>query len=179
MLGAMNSPPPPTDTARLFIGLWPDDEVRRALQAHADAWTWPHAARRVAEERLHMTLHFLGAVPRHRIDALVQALDVPATPFELELAETALWPRGIAVLGPTQVPEALAGLHGRLLAALERFGCPTEGLAWKPHVTLARDAQGARPPAAVEAIRWRVHGHALVESTARPALRYRVLQRWS
>jgi hypothetical protein len=24
-----------------------------------------------------------------------------------------------------------------------------------------------------------VHGHALVESTARPALRYRVLQRWS
>ena len=42
------------------------------------------AAKRVRAERLHLTLHFLGDVPRERLPALGEALSVPlrAVPIE-------------------------------------------------------------------------------------------------
>jgi 2'-5' RNA ligase len=155
----------PTDSARLFLALWPGPAVRGALVDARDAWAWPAGARPEAEARLHVTLHFLGAVERERVPALDAALrGVPCAPFELRLARAALWPHGIAVLQPRAVPPRLLELHAALGALLRRLELPVETRPYRPHVTLARHAVGAAPPGDTPALHWRVRGHALVES---------------
>jgi 2'-5' RNA ligase len=154
-----------TDSARLFLALWPGPAVRGALVAARDAWAWPAGARPVAEARLHLTLHFVGAVARERVPGLDAALrGVPCAPFELRLARAALWPHGIAVLQPRAAPPRLIELHAALGAALQRLALPVETRPYRPHVTLARHAAGAVPPAESSVLHWRVRGHALVES---------------
>lgn len=164
------------ESARLFIGLWPGEEVRDAVMSHADAWAWPRNARRVPRERLHITLHFLGMVPRARLEELATAITMPGETFDLRLTAPVLWPRGIAVLCPPSVPPAAMKLHARLAEALLRFGHEPETRAWKPHVTLARDAVGAVLPAESVDIAWRVSGHVLVESASQ---QYTVLRRFA
>ena len=51
-------------TSRLFLALWPDDGTREALAGCRDAWAWDAHAVPERTERLHLTLHFLGAVPQ-------------------------------------------------------------------------------------------------------------------
>lgn len=169
----------PADTARLFIGLWPPLAVRDAALRHADRWSWPHRARRVHADKIHMTLHFLGAVPRERIAVLTAALAaVPFALCDLHLDRAELWPGGIAVLGCSDVPPELPALHARLADALRRIGLAPESRPWRPHLTLARQAQGAVPPADDDTIVWPVGGHVLIESDLRPPGRYRILAAW-
>lgn len=160
-------------TARLFIGLWPDDTVRDALCAQRREWTWPGRQAPVAREKLHMTLHFLGSVPRERLPVLVRGLDVPFEPFELMLDHAELWRGGIAVARPLAVPARLLRLHERLRAALDALQQRTARDELVPHVTLARKARRAVPPTVVEPIRWPVDGFALIES--QPPGPYRVV----
>lgn len=165
-------------TARLFLALWPPPAVRARMAAHAQAWAWPAGARRYAPADWHLTLHFLGAVPRARIEALRQALAVAATGFELDWGRPALWPQGLAVLLPTEVPAGLRQLHAELTLRLQALGCRTESRPYTPHLTLARHAAAAQPPAAPPAWRWPVRSYALAESTGDAAGRYRLLQRY-
>jgi 2'-5' RNA ligase len=159
------STPAPTDTARLFLALWPSPALSDRIARHDAAWQWPPAARRVAPEQWHITLHFLGAVPMLRIPGLAQVLAVPFMPFELKLDRPEVWPGGIAVLGAGAVPDALAQLHADLAAALHAAGLPVESRAFRPHVTLARHAQGAVRPAAPPPVLWRAdRGYWLVRS---------------
>ncbi|HJV62740.1 MAG TPA: RNA 2',3'-cyclic phosphodiesterase [Albitalea sp.] len=170
----MNSPIADPSVARLFVGLWPDAEVRDAVLACAARWTWPSGARRVPWPKLHATLHFLGAVPRERVAGLVQGLAVPFEPFSLQLDQAEVWPNEVAVLRPVQVPHELKSLHLRLRIALMQLDQPTARDKLVPHVTLARRAGGARAPAEPPSIRWAVGGYALIESM--PSSAYRVLQ---
>lgn len=172
----MSPRPPPSDRiARLFIGLWPDPETRAALLRQQAAWRWPIGARLTRPERLHLTLHFLGELPRDRIAGLVQGLALPFEPFVLKLDQPELWSGVNAVLRPTAVPPALTALHGRLLRVLDALALPPLRLPFQPHVTLARVARGAERPATVERVRWTVDGYALVESDLRPPALYRRL----
>lgn len=170
-----SSEPGPPAAARLFVGLWPDAGVREALCAQQDAWTWPAGSRPTPPERFHLTLHFLGAVARERVPALVQALGVPCEPFDLRLVRAELWPGGIAVLRPASTPPALQDLHARLGQALHALRQATARERLEPHVTLARRAQGALPPATMAALRWTVRGHVLVESGLAAQQRYRIV----
>lgn len=182
--------PPPRSaavpaTARLFVALWPDARVRAALQRWSERWTWspdgPAAVpppARVPTRDLHLTLHFLGAVPRARVPELRAALALPCTHFTLSLGRAERWPRGTAVLCADEVPPALAALHADLGARLRALGLRTEARPLRPHVTLARRAAHAEPPAAPLRLRWPVHGYVLVESRAGAAGAYRVLQRY-
>lgn len=142
---------------RLFLGLWPAAEVRAGIEANAAAWHWPPGARRTRPERLHATLHFLGDVPAARVDELREALDLGWEGCTLELDAGEVWPGGIVVLEASRVPPALAELHARLGEALHELGLPVEGRRYRPHVTLARKGQGARPPAFTP-IRWPLAG---------------------
>ena len=162
--------------ARLFIGLWPDEATRGALHACARRWTWPPRAVPVARERLHLTLHFLGAVPRERVAGLADGLDVAFDPFVLTLEQAEIWRGGIAVLQSVGVPPALQALHARLHRALDALQQPSARERLLAHVTLARHARGAQPPARFETIEWQVDGYALIESERRPPSQYRVLQ---
>lgn len=160
-------------SARLFIALWPPEPVRAALARHQQGWGWPRSASPVRREKLHLTLHFLGQVPRDRLSGFAQELAVPLEPFELRLDRDELWPGGIAVLSPSAAPEALRALHAGLHEALKRGQCSPDREALRPHVTMARRAAHAvRPEPGVD-IAWLVQGYALVESE--PA-GYRVLQ---
>lgn len=153
-------------TCRLFIALWPDPAVRTQLSAWRDGWRWPRGASPVPDDKLHLTLHFLGEQPRERVPALLAACAQPFTPFSLRIERAATWHNGIAVLEPERVPPALLDLHARLAQALTGLGLPPEARAYRPHVTMARRAQGAAMPQAMPAIDWHVTRCTLVESRA-------------
>ena len=156
---------PSDTTVRLFLGLWPSHDVRLAIEAQAAAWQWPDAARRTRTERLHITLHFLGERPTDELPALRKALDVAWEGCELLLDRAGVWPGGIAVLEASTVPPALARLHAALRERLATLGVPVEARPWRPHVTLARKASGAKPPPGAPPLRWSVPAsHALVRS---------------
>lgn len=163
------------DRARLFIALWPDAAVRAALHAVSAQWQWQPGAAPVPADRLHLTLHFLGHVPRERIAALRAAITVPITPCVLTLDRAALWRGGVAVLEPIAVPTPLVELHLALGAALRALGVPVETRPWRAHVTLARRARGDVPR--ITPLAWPVRGHALVESRLQPRPRYEVVAR--
>ena len=156
----------PSDTAaRLFLGLWPADHVRQAIEDHAAAWQWPPRARRTRSERLHITLHFLGQRPARELPLLRSVLDVGWEGCELQLDRCTIWPGGIAVLEAAEVPPALSRLHAELGSRLAAAGVPVETRPYRPHVTLARQATGARPPPGLPSLRWHASPvYALVQS---------------
>lgn len=166
--------PPACPTARLFYALWPDASAREALQAQQRAWRWPDGVVLTPPERLHLTLHFLGDVPITLRPELAEALPGEMEPFELRLAQPALWNGDLAVLLAEEASAPLLALHGRLQAALQGLGLPTGTRPFAPHVTLARAAQQAEPPVQPQPIAWTVRGAVLVESL-RPQGGYHVL----
>lgn len=168
---------PAPSAARLFLALWPDAATRQHIAAWRDRWAWPPGAAVVPDARLHVTLHFIGPVARARVPALADALAVPAAPFTLALGEAEAWPRGLALLVPPAgepLPAGLTALHRRLAAALQAAALPVETRPFRPHVTLARKATGAVPPAERLRCAWPVGGYALVESHQG----YRVLRQY-
>lgn len=171
-----DAPQDASGRARLFLALCPGPQVQAAVAAHVQAWRWNAEAARYAPPDWHVTLHFLGAVPREQVDGLRMALALPLEPFELRFGEPALWPHGLAVLLPLAVPPALQALHDTLGRRLRELGLRTDARPYRPHLTLARGAARAQPPAAWPAWGWRVQGYGLVESTGQPAARYRLLQ---
>ncbi|MEO7496222.1 MAG: RNA 2',3'-cyclic phosphodiesterase [Massilia sp.] len=165
-----------TDTARLFIALWPDDEVRAGLRAWRDGWRWPKQATPVRSERLHMTLHFLGGVPRDQIDLLADRIALPFEPFTMDFGQPELWPHGIAVLAPVAVPAPLLRLQRELGERLQAAGLTLDARDYRAHVTMARRAAGALMPPDGPPIRWSVASYALMESAADG---YRVLRTYA
>jgi RNA 2',3'-cyclic 3'-phosphodiesterase len=153
----------PIAAQRLFIALWPSEPVHSALAAAQQRWSWPPHAALVRPDKLHVTLHFLGNVAQDRIDELRAAIDIASPLFELRPHAQAVWRGGIAVL-ETDAPEPLMALHAALGKALAGIGLAVETRPYRPHVTLARHAQGALPPSALQPFIWPVHGHVLVRS---------------
>jgi len=173
-MGMEGHRPDASGNARLFIALWPDPAVRDAIAAWSERWRWNASAKRVGAGHLHLTLHFLGDVPREQLPALRRALALPFAPFTLVLERAVQWRGGTAVLEPARVPLRLRELHAALGDALRSVAIPVEARALRPHVTLARRAGPAEPPGSAAQLRWRVAGYALVES--RPGAGYEVLQ---
>ncbi|MGZ8260950.1 MAG: 2'-5' RNA ligase family protein, partial [Caldimonas sp.] len=137
------------DRARLFTALWPDPALRARWSAARDAWCWPAGAKPVDDARLHLTLHFIGAFPRGRIAVLESALAALAiAPMHCTPLGPELWRGGIAVLRVAGGPE-LVDLHGAIGAVLPGLGVALDPRPFAPHVTLARRARGAVPPAAI------------------------------
>lgn len=154
-----------TVSARLFLALRPDAPVRQQLVQWRDGWRWPRSATPVATERLHMTLHFIGAVGRPSLPALMQTARVPFEAFTLQFGRNEMWHRGLAVLEPHAIPLQLAMLHARLAAAIVDVGLSADTRPYRPHVTLARRADNATVAHAGPALVWPVTGYALMEST--------------
>lgn len=148
---------------KLFFALWPDDRTRAAL-----AGLQPFApGRPIPAAKLHLTLAFLGSQDEARLPALLDILHQLAVP-PLELVIDCLGyfqrPR-IAWAGMTQAPPALLTLQSELMAALTAAGFdPATHGSFKPHVTLAREATHAPPPASFAPVAWHGAHVALVES---------------
>lgn len=164
------------ETARLFIALWPEAAFASALHAQCGVCTTDPRARVVTPERLHMTLHFLGPVPRQQLPALVSALRVPFQPFELSFSRCEQWPHGLLVAVPDTVPPPLTQLHTALGEVLQGLGLPLDNRPFRPHLTLARRHAGPLPVPTGPPLRWPVTAYALVESQVTPAGAYRAVQ---
>lgn len=148
---------------KLFFALWPDGAARAALAALQA----PVAGRLTPAAKLHLTLAFLGHVPADRVPALLGIRDrlaVPPLRLAIDCYGYFARPR-IAWAGMTQAPPALLALHGELVRELEAagFSAATHG-AFKPHVTLARDAKAAPPDAPPTPVIWTADRAVLVES---------------
>jgi 2'-5' RNA ligase len=163
---------------RLFLALWPDEAVRARIADHAAAWSLPPGCLRYQPWDWHVTLHYIGPLAIGRAAALADAVDLPIEPFELQLDKPRLWPRGLAILESSQVPAALQDLHRRLAAALSRSDVPLEQRPYRPHVTLARGADGALVPPGRAPVRWPARSFALVVSTGSSDQRYEVLREY-
>lgn len=163
-------------TSRLFLALWPDPAVRARLRDRRDAWQWPRGATPVRDDKLHLTLHFLGGVPTARLPELLDGFAVPSDAFRLEIGPAVAWHHGLAVLEPVATPPELLALHARLGDALVTLGLQPEARAYRPHVTMARRAAGAVAPIQDVTITWDVTGYALVESRPDSGGGYTVLR---
>lgn len=172
-------PARPAELARLFLALWPGASVRSALLDHQRQWSWPRRSSPVKADRLHLTLHFIGAVERARIAEIAAGLQVPSEPFELSLTRAEIWSRGIAVLGSSEVPAGLRQLHASLGEALRALQLPVEARQLRPHVTLARHAAAAIPPIEAPLLPWPIDSYVLVESTLAADGSYHLLRRYA
>lgn len=166
-------------TVRLFIALWPPDAVRAAIVRWQGQWRWPDNAAIVKPDRLHVTLHFLGDVAPARVLDLKYVLGrVASQGFALHFGHGEMWQHGTAVLRPENSPTALRGLHGRIGLALAEIGLPVEDRAYRPHVTLARRAFGAKPPAELAQLDWEWKSGFVLVQTLGGGHGYQVLEQF-
>jgi 2'-5' RNA ligase len=155
---------------RLFFALWPDEATRSVLARLLTPPGQPEAGRPTAPENLHLTMAFLGMQPAQVLPALeqvLQAIDFPE--LRLQLDRYGYFQRArIAWLGMKHPLPALLQLQRELSAALRECGIGHDReSAFRPHVTLARNAPAAprgRPPEIV----WQAPHLALVQSTTTP-----------
>jgi 2'-5' RNA ligase len=119
---------------------------RTARLAPAARVTWP------AEERLHMTVRFIGNADAEGSRAIASALEpaIDVAPFELTLGGIGAFPgRGaprVIWAGVTHGREPLQAVEQEVTRRLTSVGVAPEHRPYSPHLTLARvrDAAGLR-----------------------------------
>ncbi len=175
---------PAAPRLRVFYAIWPDASARRRLESAATRTAEEACGRPTKVDNFHVTLAFVGEVAADTLDAL-HAIGAGAAgggqAFTLTLDRCGSFRRqGIAWIGPSVVPEALARLAADLGDRLAQAGFRTEREAFAPHVTLARRCTQRVAAAAAAPICWRVDAVTLTASTLTPrGPDYRLLARWS
>jgi len=160
-------------THRLFYALWPDDATRSALARLQTAVS----GRRIPYENLHMTLAFLGEQPVGVLSALQKILaGLPVTEFVLTLDRIGYFTKSrIAWAGTRAAPDQLFALQRHLMNELANRNIPADTRsAFKPHVTLARDAS-VPDELPFEPIQWHADHVCLVASSNEQGVHYRLL----
>lgn len=131
---------------RLFIAIRPPGDVRDVM---VDAMEGIEGASWVDEEKLHLTLRFVGEVERPAANDLAAALgQIRWPPFTLRVEgvghftrkgqPSALWARI-----PASAP--LEGLRQKVESECEAAGLGRETRRFTPHVTLARIGRSSGP----------------------------------
>jgi 2'-5' RNA ligase len=184
-------------SARLFFALWPDLGMRKALAdaaqsairqiTDADARVRP-----VPMANLHLTLVFLGAVPRLRWPAVEEAAlrglrlirnvgERSTQRVQVTLDDIEHW-HGPQVLCATasEAPAAVVRIVDSLGAALMAEGfAPDLKRPYRAHATLARKVRHAAHLPRIAPQVWTFESVALVESTTRPeGSEYAVVASW-
>src|SRR5690606_16064137 len=100
------------ERARVFFALWPDAETAHALHQLARSAHAGFGGRVMRRDTLHLTLAFIGGVPRLRIPELLE-VGAAVTPraFELSLDVLGEWMhKHIVWAGPGDAPKAMVEL---------------------------------------------------------------------
>jgi 2'-5' RNA ligase len=169
------------DTARLFFAVWPAPEVQRALGEIARGARSECGGRAIPAENIHLTLVFLGNLPRERLAALeTLGPAVRGRRFDLTVDRLEYWRHNrILWAGTSACPEALQALVSSLQEAVAGSEFRFDQRPYVPHVTLLRNARRAPANERCPAVAWPVDGFALVESAPRERGRaYQVLRSW-
>ena len=130
---------------RLFLAINFPETVRReiatataSLRESAPELGW------IAEDRMHLTLKFLGEQAESRVDALAAAMArTVAQHRELNMAVGGMgafpnFRRARVVWMGVSPDPRLELLHHDVEVAFEAVGCELEGRPFRPHLTLAR-----------------------------------------
>ena len=169
------------DTARLFFAAWPAPEVQHALGDIAHRAQRECGGRAVPPHIIHLTLVFLGDLPRDRT-AVPETLaaTVSASRFAMSVDRLEYWRHNrILWAGMDDCPQALQSLVAQLRDALAGEGFQIDRRPYVPHVTLLRDARRAPADGRLPAVSWPVSEFALVESARRERGRaYEPLRKW-
>jgi 2'-5' RNA ligase len=142
---------------RVFLGI----DLRDTLGAAAEAWgaavaaaMGPAAAGALAwvpAPRVHVTVHFFGALDAAAVDAVRRALGgaVPEAPFDLTLGGGGTFPPGgrprVLWLACDRGREALERLHAWVEPRVAGIGQPDRHGAFAPHLTIARARRDGPP----------------------------------
>lgn len=138
------------DSLRLFIALPLPAPLRGEIAAFARSLR-PHfpEARWEREEKLHVTMRFLGDVPGDRVGEILAAMGEAAgavTGFEMTLAGFGAFPSfsrpRVLWVGCSDTGDSLRRLHLALETSLAATGLPPGDRTFHPHVTIARLREG-------------------------------------
>jgi 2'-5' RNA ligase len=147
------------DGMRCFVAVDLPAEIREELGKFTSSpslgslgrivrWTRP--------ENIHLTLKFLGAVPRETLPELQSALDgalAGRPPCSLSVKGTGVFPpRGrprVVWIGLAGETDSLAALQSAVESALAPLGFPREKRPFTPHLTVGRVRDPRRPGAAL------------------------------
>jgi 2'-5' RNA ligase len=164
---------------RLFFALWPDAALREAiaLAARTAARAAGITGKRVHDEKLHLTLAFLGELDAAaEAEAAQAAATVRAPAFDLALDQVGSFFRSkVLWVGAHQAPAPLVELSQTLRTALDSAGVAFDRKALAPHVTCYRDIRSTLKPVAIDPLSWAVREFALVHSAGG---QYHVVSQW-
>jgi 2'-5' RNA ligase len=167
---------------RLFFALWPDPALRQALRARVEEIAPSIDGKPQRPDQWHVTLEFLGQVPRERQLSLRAAADrVSRSPVAIEFDRVEHWRKPqVVCLVASRVPTGLAALVTQLRAELAQEGFAVEARPFRPHVTLARKVRSAADSLLDPPFVWQAGGFALVRSVTDAAgSRYEPLDWWN
>lgn len=176
---------------RTFVAVFPPPEVREALFRAARDLPASKDFRLVSQEKIHLTLKFLGEVAEDKLSGVAQALQPlreSREPFEVSTSGFGAFPseRRARILwaGVGEGSGPLRTLAQEVEALLESAGFEREGRPYVPHLTLGRvrgrpvkldTVEGPSP-----ALRFAVAGVDLVQSVpGEHGVTYSVLQTYS
>jgi 2'-5' RNA ligase len=129
---------------RLFLAINPPAALQQAIGAATSSLRESADISWVPEQRLHLTLKFLGEQPESAVEPLRDAMRVIAqnhAPSVAALEGIGAFPnfRRPRVIWMGIDPEArLELLHHDVEVACDALGHPLEGKAFRPHITLGR-----------------------------------------
>jgi 2'-5' RNA ligase len=97
----------------------------------------------VGPEVMHLTLRFLGEIPKATVDKVKEAMDsVRFQPFEVEFIGLGVFPNtrriNVVWVGFKQGEEKLNDIFHQLEPKLRQIGLPPDNKGFSPHMTLAR-----------------------------------------
>ncbi|MBO9647292.1 MAG: RNA 2',3'-cyclic phosphodiesterase [Variovorax sp.] len=169
----------------LFFALYPPPELARRAVEFAERLRLDLGLRAKPTDaaRLHVTLHFLGAVATDAeivAQASRAAGSVRSPPFDLTLDMLASFrARGRQrplVLMAQRVPPDLQALHLELCEALRSHAVQADWRGLVPHLTLLRDPV-AVPEQSIAPFQWTVRDFVLIRSLVGQG-RHMLLGRW-
>jgi 2'-5' RNA ligase len=161
---------------RTFVAVFPPPEVREALYNAAQNLPTSRDFRLVGQEKIHLTLKFLGDIAENDLDKIEQALQPIRErhdPFEVSTSNFGAFPSArkarILWAGVEEGSEHLRTVAENVENLLEPAGFERENRPYVPHLTLGRtrsrrttlDTSEISPPA----LRFTVSGVDLVKST--------------
>ncbi len=182
---AENALPPNTrrkaESIRVFFALWPNRLIQQQLHTLAKQLQPQCQVRVMRAETLHMTLQFIGNIPRTLLPKIIAAADkVAAQPFAMQLAKTAYWKHNrIAYATLASNTPLLDDLVSSLKTALNEQGVTYADQKFSPHVTLLRNAEHKPQIQDFPPITWQVDSFVLVESVMTDqGAQYKTLREW-
>ena len=171
-----------TESVRVFFALWPNRLIQQQLHTIAKQLQPQCKGRVMRAETLHMTLQFIGNIPRSLLPRIISAADqIAAQPFAMQLAKTAYWKHNrIAYATLASNAPLLNDLVSSLKTALSEQGITYADQKFSPHVTLLRNAEHKPQIEDFPPIEWQVDCFVLVESAlSDQGAHYKILHQWT